>query len=211
MRSSWQSFYGWAVKSGRLMEDPAAALAPIRVPRVVARIADDDKVTNGLRVASTPEEAMVLLGRLAALRLTEIATLHTDNREGNVLRILGKGANTRMVPIGPELSNVLDRIERSQGVGYYFRGRGAGHMHPQSVSKIIKRVTGCNPHSLRHAALTSAYEGTHDLRGVQELAGHASLATTERYLHVRAEQVRAAAEATIGGLVLPRSGTGDRE
>jgi site-specific recombinase XerD len=73
-------------------------------------------------------------------------------------------------------------------------------MHPQSVNKIITRVTGWNPHSLRHAAATVAYEGTHDLRAVQELLGHSSLATTERYLHVRVDQVRAAVNATRLGI-----------
>lgn len=196
MRSSWQSFYVWLVKSGRLEENPAQELNPIRLPRVVARIADDSKVTAGLRGATAREEAMVLLGRLAALRLSEITSLHTSHREGEVLRIRGKGDHTRMVPINPELLSVLERLERMQGEGYYFRGRDGGPMHTMSVNKIITRVTGCNPHSLRHAALTAAYEGTHDIRAVQEFAGHASLATTERYLHVRAEQIRAAAMAT---------------
>lgn len=196
MRSSWQSFYGWLVKSGRLEESPAADLNPIRLPRMMARIADDSKVASGLRGATTRDEAMVLLGRLAALRLSEITMLHTSDREGEVLRIRGKGEHIRLVPINPELLTVLVRLEQMQGEGYYFRGREGGPMHPMSVNKIITRLTGCNPHSLRHAALTAAYEGTHDIRAVQEFAGHASLATTERYLHVRADQIRAAAMAT---------------
>lgn len=211
MRSSWQSFFKWAVSAGRLEEDPARHLAPIRLPRVVARIADDRKVVDGLTVASTAEEAMVLLGRLAGLRLSEITNLHSTHREGRVLRIIGKGDHVRMVPINDELLEVLERLEAQQGPGYYFRARsGSGPMHVQSVSKIIKRVTGCNPHSLRHAAATAAYEATHDLRGLQEFLGHASLATTERYVHVRPEQIRSIADATA--LRRPvRFGRGDGE
>ncbi len=196
MRSSWQSFFQWLKKSGRIETDPAAELMPIRLPKVVARIAPDDKVIGGLLGANATETAMVLLGRFGALRLSEIASLHSRHREGDVLRVVGKGDHTRMVPLNPELLEALQKLEQLQGDGFYFRGRYGGYMHPQSVNKIIQRVTGCNPHSLRHAALTSAYEVTHDIRAVQELAGHSSLATTERYLHVRVESVRAAAEAT---------------
>lgn len=205
MRSSWQSFYGWAVKAGHLEHDPAAELSPIRLPRVVARIADDTVLAQSLERASSVERAMILLGRLAGLRLTEIATLHSANREGNVLRVLGKGEHTRMVPIHEDLIEALEQLERLQGAGYYFRGTAAAHMHPQSVCKIIKRVTGFNPHSLRHAAATAAYEATHDLRGVQQFLGHASLATTERYIHVHAEQIRAIANATAISLRTSRT------
>ncbi|MGV3712241.1 tyrosine-type recombinase/integrase [Pseudolysinimonas sp.] len=201
MRTSWQRFYAWALASGRTGSDPAAPLLPIRLPRQVARLAPDEKVAGGLRDASAVERAMVLLGRLAGLRLSEIATLHMNHRENDVLRITGKGGHTRMVPIGAELAAALEHLERMQPRGFYFPGRhdATTHMHPESVSKIIKRVTGCNAHSLRHAAATTAYERTKDLRGVQAFLGHATLVATERYVHVRAEQVRAVAEATSLG------------
>jgi integrase/recombinase XerC len=200
MRSSWQVFFAWAVRSELVVENPAADLSPIRMPRSVARIADDKKVIAALRTGNLSEQAMIMLGRFAALRLNEIATLHSSHREGDVLRILGKGDNTRMVPISEELLEVLVRLEKlNGGGGYYFPGRFGGHMHPQALNKIITRVSGCNPHSLRHAAATRAYEVTHDLRAIQELLGHASLATTERYIHVRVDQVRTATNAASSG------------
>ena len=97
-------------------------------------------------------------------------------------------------------NNALSALERDLDGVLAFPGRFGGHMHPQSLNKVITRVTGCNPHSLRHAAATAAYEGTHDLRAVQEFLGHSSLETTQRYLHVRADQIRAAASATSLGL-----------
>ncbi|MGN6272278.1 MAG: site-specific integrase [Protaetiibacter sp.] len=198
MRSSWQRFYAWAYTSGRIDYDPAAHLLPIRLPRQVARLAPDDAVLHGLNGASASERAMVLLGRLAGLRLTEITTLHMKHREGASLRITGKGGHTRIVPIGRELVEALEHLERMQEPGFYFPGRDdpSTHMHAQSVGKTIKRVTGCNPHSLRHAAATTAYERTKDLRGVQAFLGHTTLVATERYVHVRAEQIRVVAEAT---------------
>jgi site-specific recombinase XerD len=203
MRSSFRAFYGWAHSTGRLTSDPAAALAPIRIPRKVPRLAADGEVQLALVSASLEETAMILLGRLAGLRLTEIATLHTRHREYDVLRITGKGEKQRRVPINDDLMNVLLQLEDERdGQGYYFPGRYGAHMHPASVNKIITRRLGANPHSLRHAAATSAYDGTHDLRAVQEFLGHSSLATTERYLHVGLDAVRAAAAATS----LPRRG-----
>lgn len=199
MRSSWQRFYAWANKTGRLDTDPAAQLAPIRLPRVVARIADDNKVIAALSKATARDATMILLGRLAGLRLSEITTLRTEHREGTVLRVKGKGEHTRMVPIHPDLLEALTRLERIVGAGYYFPGRFGGHMHPTAVGKIIYRTTGCNPHSLRHAAATAAYGSTKDLRGLQEWLGHKNLSATERYVHVRPEQIRAISAATSIG------------
>ena len=202
MRSSFRTFYAWAHRTGRIEADPAADLAPIRIPRKVPRLAADGEVELALLGAPLPETAMILLGRLAGLRLTEIATLHTSQREYDVLRITGKGEKQRRVPVNDDLMHVLLELEDERHGGYYFPGRYGGHLHPASVNKIITRRLGANPHSLRHAAATAAYDGTRDLRAVQEFLGHSSLATTERYLHVGLDAVRAAANATS----LPRRG-----
>jgi len=202
LRSSFRAFYGWAHKTGRIPDDPAHGLPPIRVPRKMPRMAADGEVELALMSAPLNETAMILLGRLAGLRLTEIATLHTSHREYDVLRITGKGEKQRLVPINDDLMHVLLDLEDEQQGGYYFPGRYGGHMHPASVNKIITRRLGANPHSLRHAAATSAYNGTRDLRAVQDFLGHSSLATTERYLHVGLDAVRTAAAATA----LPRRG-----
>ena len=200
MRSSFRSFFAWTTRSGRTTEDPALALEPIYVPMQVGRIAPDALVKEALVLATLPEKAMILLGRYAALRLAEITTLHTSQRQGSSLRILGKGERERTVPINDELMLILRRLEAQVGEGYYFPGRYGSHMHPQAVNKIITRRVGMNPHSLRHAALTAAFRGTRDIRAVQKLAGHASLLTTQRYLHVDPDEVRAAANATAFGL-----------
>jgi len=202
MRSSYRTFYAWALATGRIKSDPAHGLPPIRVPRKIPRMAADAEVQLGLVTATLDESAMILLGRLAGLRLSEIATLHTKHREHDVLRVTGKGEKQRMVPINDDLMHVLLELEEERAGGYYFPGRYGGHMHPASVNKIITRRLGTNPHSLRHAAATSAYRGTRDLRAVQDFLGHSSLATTERYLHVGLDAVRSAAEATA----LPRRG-----
>lgn len=201
MRSTFRSFYKWARQTERIARDPSEMLDPIYIPRDVGRRAPDEAVSMALELATLPEKAMILLGRLACLRLGEITHLHTNAREGDTLRVLGKGEKTRIVPIHPDLLEVLQRLENLQGEGYYFPGRWGGCMNEQSVYATIKRRLGYNPHSLRHAGATAAYKGTGDLRAVQELLGHASVATTQRYIHVDLDQVRAAANATsIGGM-----------
>jgi integrase/recombinase XerC len=196
IRAAFRSFYAWAQRTGLRIDNPAADLDGIPVPRVMPRLAPDDQVQLALITATTEQTAMILLGRLACLRLTELTTLHMRHREGDVLRVTGKGDKQRMVPIADDLLPILLTLERQQGHGFYFPGRWGGSMHPQSVNKIITRVTGTNPHSLRHAGATAAYRSTRNLRAVQELLGHASLATTQRYLHTSLEEVREAAQGT---------------
>lgn len=199
MRSTFQSFYRWTARSGRTPSDPSDLLEPITVPRAYGRIAPDDVVMRGLALATLPEKAMILLGRMAGLRLSEIASLHVRHRSGDTLRIVGKGQKMRMVPINDELKEVLDHLELVVGDDYYFPGRFGGYMHPQAVNKVMTRRLGVNPHSLRHAAATAAYRGTGDLRAVQDFLGHSSLATTAIYLHTDERQVRRAAAATAFG------------
>lgn len=197
LRSSLKAFYGWAHRTGLIESDPSIYLDPIRIPRRIPRIAKDEQVLQALSQATLHERGMILCARLAALRLTEFSKLHTRDRDGDMLRIIGKGDKERIVFINDELMAVLLEIEALQGDGYYFPGRFGGHIHPQSANKIITRLTGTNPHSLRHAAATASYRNTgQDLRAVQEMLGHASMATTQRYLHVDEENLRRAAQAT---------------
>lgn len=196
VRSSLRKFYRWAKKNHYIEKNPAKGLERIPVPRVIARLAPDDDIAVSLIGAPDDEQAMILLGRLACLRLSEITGLHTSMREGDLLRITGKGSKMRMVPINDELMSVLLRLERAGGTGYYFPGRFGGAVHTTTIYTKIQTRTGWNPHSLRHAGATAAYRATKDLRAVQELLGHASLATTQRYLHVGLDEVRAAARGT---------------
>ena len=136
---------------------------------------------------------MLQLARLGCLRLTELTTLlHTDDRTGAWLTITGKGSKQRRIALHPDLAATLTELERRQGAGWYFPGT-RGHLHPQSVHKIIVRACGHNPHSLRHAGATAAYRATRDLRAVQAMLGHASMAVTQRYLHVDEDGLRAVA------------------
>lgn len=196
IRSSFQSYYRWAHKRGIVSVDPAIDLDPISIPRTIPRVAADADLQLALITADDHERAMIFLARFACLRLNELTTLHTRQREGDLLRIIGKGEKERLVPANDDVMHALTILEREQGAGYYFPGRMGAHMHPVSVGKIIKRRTGWNPHSMRHAGATAAYRATGDLRAVQEFLGHASLATTQRYLHPILDDVRKVAAST---------------
>jgi len=194
--SSYRSFFGWALRSGLVPSNSAANLAPISIPVRVARVAPDMVLQYALITADEHQTAMILLARFACLRLTELTTLHSRARLHDTLRIIGKGGKERLVYVNDDLMHALLTLERIQGPGYYFPGRYGAHMHPASVNKIMTRLTGCNPHSLRHAGATAAYQATRDLRSVQLMLGHSSMATTQRYLHPGADELRAVAAGT---------------
>lgn len=195
--ASWRLFFRWARARGFRPDDPTAEIRSIRIPVRVPRVADDDDILIALTTATAPQRAMIMLARYGCLRLTELTTLHTRSREGDRLRIRGKGDRERVVYANEPLLFALYSLERAQGAGYYFPGVKGPHMHPMSVNKIITRATRWNPHSLRHAGATAAYNATGDLEGVREMLGHSSLATTQRYLHLDDAARRRVAAATV--------------
>lgn len=202
IRSAFASFYGWAYDTELIDRNPAATLRSVHIPSTVPRVAPDEVVQMGLLTAGTELTALILLARYGCLRLTELTTLHMRQREHDLLRITGKGEKQRLVPVNEPLMHVLLQLERRNRSGYYFPGRYGGHLHPASVNKMITRHLGTNPHSLRHAGATAAYKATNDIRAVQLLLGHSSMATTQRYLHVGMDEVRRAAAGTeIPGLL----------
>lgn len=194
--ASWRLFYRWAVDKRLVLRDPTLGLGSIPVPVRLPRVAPDDAIVEALRGGSARDRAMVMLGRYACLRLSEITALHMAHRDRDRLWIRGKGDKDRIVYLNDDVQLALRILERELPRGYYFPGATGEHMHEQSVHKVIKRVTGWNPHALRHAGATAAYRATRDLRAVQAMLGHSSLATTERYLHLDDDAMRAVAAGT---------------
>ncbi len=193
---SLRVFYAWACRFSLIADDPASLLDQLPNPHRMGRTVTDLAIQRALASASPHERAMILLGRLAGLRLSELTALHTSAREGDWLTIVGKGSKERRIFVAPQLSAALSAVEPVGG-GYFFPSRfGDGHMHPQSVCKIIRRVTGVNPHALRHAAGTAVYSATKDLRATQEFLGHSTPNTTSIYVHVGADTLRS---ATLAG------------
>lgn len=192
IRTALRSFYGWAKRRGYILTDPTEELDGIRIPKTVPMLAPDQALQYGLLAAPLDEQHMIMAGRMGCLRVSEIAALSTHDRHGDTFRVLGKGEKVRNVPINDQWMPIVLKLERQRPGGYYLPGRWGGHMHISTVERKISARTGYNAHSLRHAGATAAFEATHDLRAVQELLGHSSLATTERYLHTSLSAVRRA-------------------
>lgn len=196
--ASLRTYYKWAYKTGLISTNPAEDLLRVRVRRRPARIASDPAIRLGLENGTVEEKAMILLGAECGLRVSEIAKLHRSDRDGEWLTICGKGGVYRSVYVSPELLDLLEAIETTTiRHGNYFPGRSGSAMHPSTVWRRISRLVNINPHALRHRAATTVYRGTgNDIRTTQEFLGHASSATTERYVHVERDDLLRAANAS---------------
>jgi integrase len=197
-RSALRGFYEWATLAGHVEASPAARLPKVRVPAGKPRPAHDDALEAALRRADERTRLMLNLAAGAGLRCGEVARVHTDDLEQDLdgwsLRVRGKGGRVRVVPLTRALALALRSIPN----GYAFPGQDDGHLSAAYVSKLMSRAlpAGVTAHMLRHRFASRAYVGSgRDIRAVQELLGHASVATTQVYTAVPRGALRAGVEA----------------
>lgn len=200
IRASIQSFYRWATTRDLIAKDPAYDMPVVKVPRAIPRPVDEQAFEFAYYMSEDDDRAMILLGGMGGLRLSEITTLHMDQREGNQLRVKGKGGVTRIVPLNSMLAEALDRIEAKGRHGYYFANPYRNDQH-YSIDYVADRIKKFLPakysaHSLRHRAASIAYGVTKDIRSVQEFLGHANVNTTQIYTAVTSEALKAVGDAT---------------
>ncbi|QDY07029.1 tyrosine recombinase XerC [Micromonospora sp. HM134] len=154
------------------------------------------------------DRALLELLYATGARISEVCGLDTTDidRERRVVRVLGKGNRERTVPYGLPAQRAVDRwltVGRPELAGpdsgrALFLGARGGRLHPTMARRIVAgyaRAAGLpptSPHGLRHSAATHLLDGGADLRAVQELLGHSSLASTQIYTHVSVERLRAA-------------------
>ena len=154
-------------------------------------------ILTALRKATDSERLMLRLGAECGLRRFEIAKVHSRDvmRDlvGWSLVVVGKGDKQRIVPIGDDLALLI----RSAN-GYLFPGRWSGHVESSYVGRHLSDLLGdgWTAHSLRHRYATTTYAVTRDLLLVSKLLGHASVETTQRYIAMPDDRLRAAVEAT---------------
>ncbi len=199
-------YFSWQVRQGHLDSDPARSLrAPSgggRLPRVLS----SGEVTSLLDAPTgTPVDrrdvAVLELLYAAGLRVSELCGLDRGDIDlrGRTVTVLGKGSKQRRVPIHDAAVDALrawfdggrDDMEGPPEAAFVNR-RGA-RLGPRDVRRILDRrsASPTHPHALRHTYATHLLDGGADLRVVQELLGHASLATTQVYTHVSKERLRA--------------------
>jgi integrase/recombinase XerC len=153
------------------------------------------------------DAALVELLYATGIRVSELCGLDVDDvdHERRCVRVLGKGGKERTVPMGVPAARVLTRWQRdgrrvlataASGPALFLGARG-GRLDPRTARRVVHRrleaVAGtpdAGPHGLRHTAATHLLEGGADLRSVQEILGHSSLATTQIYTHVSIERLR---------------------
>ena len=193
-RAFLRSFYGWAHANGEIDRDPAKLLR--KVPSSIARPrpAAETVVESALAAADDRTYLALMLGAHAGLRRAEIAQVRTTDLirefEGWSLLVHGKGRRQRVVPL---LDEVALRI-REAPAGWVFPNGLGSHITPAHVGVIVRRVMapGTTTHQLRHRFASAAYQATGDIRAVQELLGHASVATTQIYTQVGDQALRRA-------------------
>ena len=195
-RSALTTFFAWMRKMGHRPDDPALDTASVRVPMGAPKPCPEQVLAQAIEKADPRARLALLLGAYAGLRRAEIAGLHASmiDLEARTLRVTGKGGKTRVVPMSEALVEELT-LAVARG-GYLFPNGRGGSLTPTSLGRLVSPLlgTGYSTHALRHRFATRVYQGTHDLRATQELLGHASIATTERYTAVSDEQRRAAVD-----------------
>ncbi|HFF8550785.1 TPA: tyrosine recombinase XerC [Kluyvera cryocrescens] len=201
--SALRSFFDWMVSQGELPANPAKGVAAPKAPRHLPKNIDVDDVNRLLDIdlndpLAVRDRAMLEVMYGAGLRLSELVGLdikHLDLDTGEVW-VLGKGSKERRLPIG---RNAVLWIEHWLDL----RGLFGGDDDALFLSKLGKRISArnvqkrfaewgikqglnshVNPHKLRHSFATHMLESSGDLRGVQELLGHANLSTTQIYTHL---------------------------
>ncbi|MGX7679058.1 tyrosine-type recombinase/integrase [Jatrophihabitans sp. DSM 45814] len=197
VRSSVRKFYAWGIETELTLKDPTRYLRTPRPKRPVPRPTPEWLINEALLHAAERERLMILLAACCSMRRGEITMFHTDWIEGDEIRIRGKGARQRLVPIPEIVAVELAKLHP----GYVFPRPGVDEpMTPAHVGKLISRALGpgYTGHTLRHRFSTKAYAAERDLVAVQELLGHSSIETTRIYTAVPdGAKRRAAAAADI--------------
>ncbi len=199
--SACRSCYQWMLKHGRIAASPAAGIRAPKAPRKLPQVLDVDEAVQLVELPTDAplgvrDRAILELFYSSGLRLSELCALRwrdLDLADG-LVTVLGKGGKQRSVPVGSHARKALDDwLGESQGQpdAPVFPGRGGATITPRAVQIRLQRLAQrqglfkrVHPHLLRHSFASHVLESSGDLRGVQELLGHADIATTQIYTHL---------------------------
>lgn len=189
-----RSFYRFAHRRGLIAEDLALELPSVHVPPPVSTPVPHHELMRARLLADPITEFALDLGSRAGLRASEITRVHQRDIGRESFLVLGKGGRIREVPIHPMLS---DRMRAIKGWAFPSPVRSGLHVGYDFIANRIEAVLPepYTTHSLRHYFANEAYDATGDIRAVQELLGHASVETTQRYLRSRLDKLHAAVRA----------------
>lgn len=206
--SAVRSFFNFLVKRGFLRSSPAGqVMTPKQARHIPVYLSVDDmfRMLDGIAkdtLLSLRNRAMFETMYSSGLRVSEVAGMNVFDIDfsGGMVRVVGKGSKERRIPIGRHaLAAVRDyreRLERETGIGTemnapLFLNKQGGRLTTRSMARILGQAarkcgipTPVSPHALRHSFATHMLDAGADLKAVQELLGHESLATTQKYTHV---------------------------
>jgi len=213
--SAVRGLFRFACQEGSLEHNPATGIRAPKQPRHLPRHLRPGEIENLLEAADEQsplghrDRALLELLYASGLRVSELVGLDWQNVDlpGRVLRVMGKGGKERMVPFGRPAADALRiwlndwgalRLEhelQDEEEPVFLNNRGR-RLSARSVRRILDRyvdeaalAAGVHPHTLRHTFATHLLEHGADLRAIQELLGHSSLATTQRYTHLEVERL----------------------
>lgn len=200
MRAALVSFYRWAEDTGRAESNPTERLPIVRACQPRPRPALEEDYRQALAQASDREALALRLAAELGMRRAEVSVVHSRDLVGEpgswALVVHGKGQRQRTIPLPRGLAETL----RSLPAGYAFPGQDHGHLSPRYVGKLVSALLppGVTMHALRHRFATRAYSIDRDVFTVQQLLGHASPATTQRYVQVTDDTMRRLVDAIAG-------------
>jgi len=213
LQSSVRGWHRYLAREGIEQDDPTGRLRPPKTPRRLPKALTIEQVER-LLGAPSPEEPLGIRDRAllellyaTGARVSEAVSLDVDDLAyGDVLRLRGKGDKERIVPVGSYARAAVDayltRVRpqlaaKGRATARLFLGARGAPLSRQSAWLVIRAAaehaeisTDVSPHTLRHSFATHLLQGGADVRVVQELLGHASVATTQIYTHVSVETLR---------------------
>lgn len=216
--SAIKTFTAWATRIGLIDGDPATRLQMPKARRTLPSVLRQDQALDAMAAATSGAQQgdpLALRDRLivellyaTGIRVSELCGLDVDDVDTSLrlLRVLGKGNKQRTVPFGEPALHALNSwlsdgrpalVTATSGAALLVGARGR-RLDPRQARTVVHQtmaaVAGApdiGPHGLRHSAATHLLEGGADLRVVQELLGHSTLATTQLYTHVTVARLRA--------------------
>ena len=201
--SALRSFYQYLLREGMVSANPAVGLRAPKAPRRLPKTLDVDQTARLLEWDSDDplairDRAIMELLYSSGLRLSELLNLEVsdlDLKDGTV-RVTGKGRKTRVVPVGRHARSALQqwlgiRATFTTHASMLFLSRRGERLAPRTVQQRLQQWGSkrglpmrLHPHMLRHSCASHVLESSSDLRAVQELLGHADIATTQIYTHL---------------------------
>lgn len=202
--SALRTFFRYLVRQGTLDASPADSLSTPRREKYLPKIMSVDEVTHfldhphgKLNPQGVRDQAIFELLYSSGLRVGELTGLDVSSVDLNqhLIRVMGKGNKERLVPIGQVATLAIQKYLESRGKvvaeAPLFLNARNGRLSARSVQRHMKKYlflsglrTDASPHSLRHSFATHLLDGGADLRAIQELLGHVSLSTTQKYTQV---------------------------